>query len=94
MKLLVITSTPSNPGKKSGLKRAPSTGQLCTDCDSYHLMSDGHFGIKDDEDNEWAIIDKLHKKEVSKNQLNGLNFYLILHFEGRSCSCDSCSSYQ
>ena len=40
LKMLVITSTPSNPGKK-GHRRAPSADQICSDCQTYHCETDG-----------------------------------------------------
>ena len=58
LKVLVITSTPSNPGKKAH-RRAPSAGQICTDCETYHSQSDGP---RDDDD--WAVIDSPNEKEV------------------------------
>lgn len=55
LKVLVITSTPSNPGKMSH-KRAPSAGQICSDCETYHYISN--------EDYDWTVIDVLDKREV------------------------------
>jgi len=60
LKVLVITSTPSNPGKKAH-RRAPSAGQICTDCETYHCHSDGP---KDDDD--LAVIDSPNEKEVDR----------------------------
>lgn len=56
LKVLVITSTPSNPGKK-GHRRAPSADQICSDCHSYHCETDGR-------DNQWDIIETQDEKEV------------------------------
>ena len=58
LKVLVITSTPSNPGKK-GHRRAPSAGQICSDCQTYHSETDAP---KNDDD--WAVIESPDEKEV------------------------------
>ena len=50
LKALVITSTPANPGHKRFHKRAPSVGQICNRCDTYHYISD-----MDDQD--WSAVD-------------------------------------
>ena len=57
LKALVITSTPANPGNKRFHKRAPSVGQICTRCDTYHYMTDM-------EDQNWSAVDPINKKEV------------------------------
>lgn len=57
LKALVITSTPANPGHKRFHKRAPSVGQICNRCDTYHYISD-----MDDQD--WSAVDPINKKEV------------------------------
>lgn len=57
LKALVITSTPSNPGGKKGHKKAPSLGQICNHCDTYHFVADG-------DEADWAMVDPISKKEV------------------------------
>eukprot|EP00112_Aurelia_sp_Birch-Aquarium-sp1_P015810 Seg353.16 transcript_id=Seg353.16/GoldUCD/mRNA.D3Y31 product="Rab-3A-interacting protein" protein_id=Seg353.16/GoldUCD/D3Y31 len=59
LKMLVITSTPSNPGKKSH-RRAPSAGQICTDCQTYHCDADGPVNA-----DGWAIIETQEEKELA-----------------------------
>ena len=51
LKMLVITSTPANPGKTAH-RRAPSAGQICTECETYH------------DEQDWTRIDPVSKKEV------------------------------
>ncbi|XP_066929580.1 guanine nucleotide exchange factor for Rab-3A-like [Clytia hemisphaerica] len=57
LKALVITSTPSNPGKQRFHKRAPSVGQICNGCDTFHYITD-----LDEQD--WSSVDPINKKEV------------------------------
>ena len=57
LKALVITSTPANPGHKRFHKRAPSVGQICNRCDTFHYMTDM-------EDHNWSAADPINKKEV------------------------------
>ena len=74
LKLLVITSTPSNPGKK-GHRRAPSADQICSDCQTYHSIVDGTQS-----EDSWDVIDIQDEKEVCLNYLAmsivALNAYL------------------
>ena len=58
LKVLVITSTPSNPGKK-GHRRAPSADQICSDCHTYHCDIDGPF-----HDDHWDVLESQDEKEV------------------------------
>ena len=58
LKLLVITSTPSNPGKK-GHRRAPSADQICAECETCHSVTDGW------QDDSFAIVKSLEEKEVT-----------------------------
>ena len=60
LKMLVITSTPSNPGKK-GHRRAPSADQICSECQTYHCEMDG-LSV----DNQWDVIDSPEEKEVGR----------------------------
>lgn len=59
LKLLVITSTPSNPGKK-GHRRAPSADQICAECETCHSVTDGW------QDDSFAIVKSLEEKEVDR----------------------------
>jgi len=52
LKILVITSTPSNPGKKTH-RRAPSAGQICHSCETCHT---------DNQNGDWELIDSLNKE--------------------------------
>lgn len=58
LKILVITSTPANPGKK-GHRRAPSADQICSDCETYHCETDGPRHKEDG----W-VIEGNEEKEV------------------------------
>ncbi|XP_065050971.1 guanine nucleotide exchange factor for Rab-3A-like [Rhopilema esculentum] len=60
LKLLVITSTPSNPGKK-GHRRSPSADQICSDCQTYHSVVDGTRS-----EDSWDVIEIENEKEVDR----------------------------
>ena len=70
LKVLVLTSTPSNPGKR-GHKRAPSAGQICQSCETYHTENDH---------GDWAVIDATNAREVDP-----IVFQLFLSWLEDSC---------
>eukprot|EP00794_Sanderia_malayensis_P013039 gene13039-14373_t len=74
LKLLVITSTPSNPGKKTH-RRSPSADQICHQCQTCH------FHYSDEAcDDTWAVLETINEKEVDRLAYHDFVSWLEQHY--------------